>query len=139
MKFLAVLMLGAIVIGVPLIVGFIGAFIMSLLGLYYTSVRDLVWFFICFFMIEFPLGFVASNLPKVLGTFGIISENTSFLLQLLLNFLLAMVILLILDTIFKDITAPIQSILGFSLFYTMLDYVFEDNKDKSTSEKSDSE
>ena len=125
-KIIAILIIGGIVVGVPLLVGFLGSGLMRLLGLSYTSIWDLVIYFLCFFIIEFPLSFIVSNFPKVLFEFNFISERINLALQFILNILFAVLILSFLDILSKNIYAPIQSIIVFALFYTVLDYVFKD-------------
>lgn len=124
---LAIFIIGAIIIGIPLLIAFIGICFMRPLGLHYVSIIDLFQFFFLFFLIEFPLGFIASNLPKVLHKFGFISKNIKFILQPIFKFLLTTTILYFLDLLLIKIDAPMPSIAAFSLFYTILDYIFDEN------------
>lgn len=122
-KFFATFIIVGIIIGVPVLIGFLGIGIMRFLGIYYKSMWDLILFFICFFALEFPLGFIMSNLPKVLyEKFHLISKYTTKVLQQILSFVLSFLILSFLDLLSRNIQISWYSMVGFSIFYTILNY-----------------
>lgn len=127
LKILAFFIISGIVIGCPILVGFIGSVIMCFLGLNYKSIWDLVIYFLCFFVIEFPLSFAISNFTKILFRFKLISKRITLILPIILNILLYILILSFLDLVLKNIFAPIKSIIVFTLFYAILEYLFKDN------------
>ncbi len=122
-RIIAIGIITGIVIGIPALIGLLGIGIMRFLGIYYTSLWALLYFFLCFFVLEFPLSFITTNLPRVLcEKFHLISQNTSRIFQNLLSFLLSVCLIAILDSILDVIQISWYSIIGFSLFYTILDY-----------------
>ena len=77
-RIIAIGIITGIVIGIPALIGLLGIGIMRFLGIYYTSLWALLYFFLCFFVLEFPLSFITTNLPRVLcEKFHLISQNTS--------------------------------------------------------------
>lgn len=92
-----------------MLVGFLGSSLMRLLGLSYTSIWDLVIYFLCFFILEFPLSFIVSNLPKVLFEFNFISERMNLVLQIILNIFFAVLILSFLDIVYRFTRTGVSS------------------------------
>lgn len=121
-----ILIVGGIVIGVLFAFGFIGTFLMKCFGLHYASIWDLLLFFICFFMIEFPFSFISANLPKVLNKYNIISAHTITALQLILGIMSAITILFTIDFMFKNISVSVPSAIIFSILYAVIDFFSKD-------------
>ena len=64
-----------------------------------------------------------SNLPKVLyEKFHLISKYTTKVLQQILSFVLSFLILSFLDLLSRNIQISWYSMVGFSIFYTILNY-----------------
>lgn len=104
---------------------FLGSVIMKIFGVRYESILDLILFLGLFFIIDFPVSFIKSNLPKVLNKFEIISKSSSLILQCILSILITIIIVLLLNRIFIRLYFPIQAIIAFSIFIAVLDLCSE--------------
>lgn len=123
-----IIFISSIIIGFFLMIIFLGSIVLKIFGVKYESILDLILFLGVFFIIDFPVGFVKSNLPKVLNNFKIISKSSSIILQCILSILITINIILLLDKLFTRLYLPIQSIIAFSIFITVLDFWSEKNK-----------
>lgn len=84
---------------------------MRLFGFYYTSVGNIILFFIIATIISYPLNLLAGALPKALLTLGKIKKSSAVIMYLLLDTIATFMGLKIVDYFMQSISATTISVI----------------------------
>lgn len=102
---------------------------LRLLGLQYTTIGALVFFFVMYLFLEIPLTLITNAIPKALKSIGII-QSSKGLLSFILNVGLTVALIELLDTFMVNISITWQGSLVFALIAGLVGLKLKEKDDE---------